>query len=653
MANIPLTEDQVGKWLSELKAGEALRKKYEKWWESSTQNYGPSPDTDPEKFGANINTNRDFTLVEQKKAQLFFQSPEVSVKASPLMVGNEDVLIAHEHILNEYLGPDRLCAIGMMEEAIHDIETCGFGVTKMGYESITVNVKQPQPVPDPTTGAPATDPLTGEPITVEVDVPVPIKEELFWRRVSPMKVILPATFKDRNYDNAPWMATKFRLSKNEMRLYYNLDVEAKAGADEDRLSKDREGADDTDDKAVEGYEVWYRACLYDEKTKHPDLLRCLVLVEGREEPIKHVDSPYQSFDELGRMTPDSLVGFPIHIFAARHQPDSAYVMADTAISRPQVNELNKFREQQIQMRDSNIPIRIAHPDIPDEVLDKFRQADYRTAPIKIPSEAWNATAGDPIKEIAKATYPRENFTFEEKQDADIARTHAMDANQSGVQAETQRTATELQLVQTNANVRLDAERQRIIRQYVRGVTKFSALLQRFLTVEKAAEIVGPEKAQAWAQTMKQIPAALAFTCAPDSALRQDAAQERKVSIESYQFLANDPMINRQELLKQLLPKMKLTTAVLAQPQPPQPELPKVSLSIKSESLSPLMPEYPGVLAVLKAAGLDVSQLPQPAQPENPGAVQPETGMGGAGDGDSGGMQGTGAPAPIAPGGMLQ
>jgi hypothetical protein len=79
--------------------------------------------------------------------------------------------------------------------------------------------------------------------------------------------------------------------------------------------------------------------------------------------------------------------------------------------------------------------------------------------------------------------------------------------------------------------------------------------------------------------------------------------------------------------------------------------------VKGEDLSPIMPQYPGVLLILKAMGVPVEGLP-PAQPSpmlmqpNPGIVKPDTGMGSASTSqETGGMQGSGMKAPIAPGGQ--
>lgn len=657
--NLPLTPEELSKWWSEIDAGERVRKQYEPWWSENIRQYSPEVTRDPKAYGNEVNTNRDFTLVEQKIAQLFFQTPEVNIKPSPLMYGQEDVLLTHQDILNEYLGADRVNAKEMVRESLFDcLCPAGFGVTKMGYENVTEEVEVAVPVPDPMTGAPAVDPMSGQPMTVPQKVPVPIWEKLYWERVTPKKVVIPAGFSSTKYDDAPWLAVRFSLTLNEARLKYNLppDFEAKAGKDEFKF--DHSQNDDSDSKPVEGVEIWYRAAVYDDKVKNPDLLRVLVLIKGFDQPVKHTDSPYQEIDpQTGRISPRSLKGYPIHILTLRTLADSAYIMSDCSISRPQVNELNRFREQQIKLRDSNIPIRMVDSDrIPPEVLEKIKNAEYGSAPIPVPAEAM---AGNPaIIEIAKATYPRENLVFEQKQDNDIARTHAMDSNQSGVKNESARTATELQLIQVNSNVRLDAERARCLDWYIAGVTKFSTLVQRFVTVEQAAEIVGPERAQAWAQVMPNVPASLAFAAAPDSAIRVDAAQRRKMGLETYGFLRNDPMVNPEPVLKRVvLPALNLDSSCIKPPQPPQPPPPdalKGQFQVRGEDLNPMMPQYPGVLLILKAAGLPIEGFPPPApviQP-NPGLVKPDMGMGDGGSSkNTGGMQGTGAPAPIAPGGQ--
>src|SRR5512145_191112 len=137
--------------------------------------------------------------------------------------------------------------------------------------------------------------------------------------------------------------------------------------------------------------------------------------------------------------------------------------------------------------------------------------------IGVPSEAFVGEGA--IKELPHGSMPRESFVSNDYIDRDIDRTTAIDASGAGAQSEGNATATEKQIVQANANARLDFERGVVLQWYLKGVTKYSTLEQRFLPVTRAAQIVGPQRAQIWDIWRKQVPSALAFTAMPDSALR--------------------------------------------------------------------------------------------------------------------------------------
>lgn len=677
-SNATWTPEQTGQWWSEVKAADARRASYEPWWDENLKQYAPTPERDPKAFGTEINTNRDYALVEQKKAHLFFHTPEVSAKPSPLIeaMGAEAVIQTHQRILNESLGPDRVNAKAMMDRVLFDLCcTAGMGVTKMGYESVVVPVPQMQPVPDPVTGAPAVDPLTGQPVTVETTVPVPIYERTFWEHVSPRKVLIPSSFHDTAYDRAPWLGTRFRLPKATVSRFCSVpqDYDPKTSGKDQYAFDHLDDADQQTADLIEGVEIWYRACLYDQTVQHPDRLRRLVLLEGLDQPAAHEDSPYQSIDPAtGGLTANSLIGYPIHIATVRVMTDAAFVPSDCTITRPQVNELNRFREQQIKMRDANVPLRVFNIDaIPAETLQAAITHTDVGDFVGLPSTAF---AGENIKELARSAYPRENFAFEEKQDADIARSHALDANQAGTTNATSRTATELQLVQVNANARLEKERAALVEWYCAGVTKFSTLLQRFTTEREAAKIVGPEAASAWAQVMPAIPAALAFTARPDSAVRVDAAQERKQAIDLFSYLAKDPMVDRRQLLTGLLRKFDLDPGRIllkpeAMPKRP-PDAPRIQVVVKGEDFA--APQAPVMIELLRAGGIQLSPdalkatgamaAMVAAQAAQGGQmVTPQTEHGGlaprmqpmrAESETQGQMQGTSHTAPIAPGGQV-
>jgi hypothetical protein len=312
--------------------------------------------------------------------------------------------------------------------------------------------------------------------------------------------------------------------------------------------------------------------------------------------------------------------------------------------------------------------------LPKDAVQKIVRAPIGGM-IGVPPEAFIGEGS--IKELPQGSMPRENFAGQQAIDDDIARTTAIDAAGAGVQSNTNQTATEAQIQQGNANARLDFERGVVLQWYVKGVTKFSTLIQRYFPVEQAAAIVGPQAAQAWDAWRKVAPSTLAFTAMPDSALRVDQAVDRKASQDLYSFLANDPFVNRQELLSKLLRKFHLDPAkIVRQPDPPKPEPPKLALSFKGDDL--VGPQAPIVLEILQQQGIKITpeavlqsqQLLLNAQQEAAAAAAEAEGQKGSekhggkvaqqeslskhASDLTGGMQNTGAPAAMGgAGGMLQ
>ncbi len=667
-------------WQEQITLAKQTRITYEKWWDANLKAYAPPPGQDPDAYGSCINTNRDFTLVERKKADLFFQRPEVTTQPSPLLdgpmldpmgqpmlgppdqmgqqqpIGQHAALQAHQEILNEKLGPDGIDAVRMVHCALFDVlSTSGLGWTKMGYESVTVEQETP-------------DPMTGE----TVMVPVPIHERCFWHHFSPKKALIPHDFRSTDWDTAPWLGYQFELPLTAgNRVKYDLpdDFEGSKSRELQHFDHGQGESPQTSVKVFTGVEIWYRSALYREDIQHPDHLTQLVLVDGVDEPVIEVDSPFQSLDQKGALTPDSLIGFPIHPLNMRVLTDSAYPPSDCTLIRPLVNELNRFREQMVEYRDAQTLRWMYNTDtLPKDALEKIVRSPIGGM-IGVPAEAFLGEGS--IKELPHGSMPRESFTSNDYIDADIARTTAIDASGAGVQSTSESTATEKQIIQANANARLDFERGVVLQWYLKGVTKFSTLLQRYLPLEHAAQIVGPQRAQVWDVWRHQVPSALAFTAMPDSALRVDQAVDRKTAQDLYSFLANDPFVNRGELLTQLLRKFHLDPAkIVQQPPPPKPEPAKVSLSIKDESLSVQHPAYPNIYQVLTQQGVLGLQQPLPAEyyaqlaltaPQMPGqetehggkVAQQESLSKHASD-ESGGMQGTGMPAAMgAGGGFLQ
>jgi hypothetical protein len=675
----PIAAKPIGYWKEQIDLAVSTRQTYETWWEANLKAYAPPPGSSPEKYASEVNTNRDFTIGERKSADMFYQRPDVVLQPTPLMdtplgmgpsgqpIPASLAIQAHQEIVNEKLGEDGIDTIALMDAVKFDIQvTAGFGWTVMGYEQVSVDVEQPHPL-DP-------EGLMGLP---PVTVPVPIHQHCFWEHLSPKQVLIPHNHRNTRFDRAPWLGYKFELPLTPgNRKKFKLPEDYAGKKTDGTLHFDHgTGQSQATEDVFTGTHIWYKSHLFREDRPHPEHLTELVIVDGVDEPVIEQDCKYQTLDQKGGLSPDSLVGFPIHVFCVRTMTDSAYVPSDSTMIRPLVNELNISREQQIEQRDTSL-VKFGYDvtKLPQDVIAKAVRA--RTGGmIGLPPEAFPLE--NSIVELPQGSMPRESFVSNDYIDNDIARTVAIDSAGAGVQSGGSSTATEQQIVAANANARLDKERGVLLKQYLRGVVKFSTLLQRYLSLEDAAQIVGQERAQLWDGWRKTVPSALSFTAMPDSALRVDQAVDRKQSQELYSFLANDPFVNRQGLLTKLLRKFHLDPAtIVQQPPPPQPgESKAASVSFKGEDL--VAPQAPIVMEMLMQAGWKISpeailqsqqlllnaQMMAQAEAEK-AAAEGSTKHGGktaqqeslskhAAD-KTGGMQGTGGPAALgAPGGGLQ
>ena len=669
----------IGFWREQIKSAMADNDVLCKWWDANLAAYAPKPTDDPDGYGTHINTNRDFTLVERKKADLFYQRPDVTLQPSPMLDGpilgptgqpltdgkptqqapqgtpipSSVALGAHQEIVNETLGPDGVDATRMVHQTLFDVlDTSGVGYTVMGFEQHAVEVEQ-------------ADPMTGQPRVV----PVPVKSTCFWEHLPRKRALRPSSFRSTDWDRAPWLGHRFELPLSAgNRKKYQLPDDFDGSKSDHTLHFDHGMNQTPSDNVFTGVELWYRSCLFRDDRPHPDHLTHLVIVDGIDQPVIEEDCPYQQLDDHGQLTPDSLIGFPIHPLNMRTLPDSSDPPSDCTLIRPLVNELNRFREQMVEYRDAQTLRWMYNTDtLPPDALTKIVRAPIGGM-IGVPSDAFVGEGA--IKELPHGSMPRESFTSNDYIDADIARTTAIDATGAGVQSQTNQTATEAQIQQGNANARLDFERGVVLQWYVKGVTKFSTLLQRYLPVQDAAKIVGG-RAQAWDAWRRTVPSNLAFTAMPDSALRVDQAVDRKQAQDLYSFLANDPYVakGRAQLLEKLLRKFHIDpTGIVAPPDPPKPEPPKLSFAFKGEDLA--APQAPAVYFILEQQGLNVppeiraqvqtlsalaaaaqaAQEQAAANTKHGGKLPQQESLSKHAADQTQGMQGTGAPAAMGVGG---
>ena len=605
---IPLPIDGVGSevfWLNEIEQSEKRLKPYIDKWRKNLDRYnGAKAVLNGVTQDQTINVNVDFYNTEQKKAQLFYQNPKLIL--TPKRTDNQgqpmdETGVIAGAVLNHYLGPDVIDAVELADQVISDLLVpAGIGVTKIGYESLTQDVTVPTGRIDPMTGQPALG-MDGQPETTTV--PKVVWDRYYWDEISPEFFRLPASFMSTRYDRAPWLGWQFQLDADRISREFGVDRSLVMDGTQEAQTL----APDADKPYVKatsrGYELWYRAAIYDPSCKSPDEYRRIVILEkeGGKRVVVHGVSPYQRFDPATGQLIAGMKGNPIHVCALRSMTATAIPNSDCQQGRQLTDELSMGRSQMVNQRNRNLPMRAFDKTRVDaDTIQRFERGEIQSL---IPFDG--PITDDMFRVLANATFPRENFSFNDVIGRDLQKTWALSDNQNSVQSDSQRTATEVNSIDKASDTRMSKERNKFLGWYVRGAQKLFALIQLFADEPEIVKIVGPGGEAQWKQWDKTtIAGDFAFDMHPDSSERIDAAEQLNKKLRGYNLLANDPNINRAMLTKQVVQEFGWDPAmVMQQPPPPPPDPPKISFAFNGADLS-----NPLVLRFLKENGAPVTDL---------------------------------------------
>lgn len=617
--DLPITPERVKFFRTEIDRGNQLRENKLATWDAkgNLERYLP-----PEKGATGINTGVDFSDVETKKAGIFYDTPTVHVKPDPECPPQAALL--QQEFLNTVL-----LKIDAKGTALKCLQNCLLVIqpapAKIGYIPTIIEVDQPvmQPVPDPmnplqVTQQPVVD-AKGKPQTQKV--PVVVHEEFFWTHLSPKSLIVPADFKDTAYDRASWLAYKWRKPISQVRREYDLadDYTPPLGGDaEVTLTDERQTPDTTSDPQITGAYIEYRAADLDPKVTHPLLRRCLVLIDGDDNPVKHANVGWQEFDpSSGWLTPDSLDGSTIHPLALRDLPDSAWVPADSSITGPLTRELNEYRSKIVRQRDGSVLVFTYDASRLDpEAVEKIKAGEsighWVNGALWVPVQSGAIENGQnsAIAQVPTLEQGRESYLGQEVIEHDRDRILGINANRAGVANDTPTTATEQTLTQRNTDARFNQEAQRMMGDWwLRGAAKLSCLLVRYGD-RLAMQILGPQRGAEWLQFKQAgVLGRFSYELKIDSGKYIDVEADRRQWLQLYNAVGKDPNANRVEVLKPMMQAYGLDVgkAVIEQLPEPKPEPPKINLSIKGEDFNPANPQFAIVVELMRAGGSPISE----------------------------------------------
>lgn len=562
----------------------------------------------------------DFVYTEQKKASLFFQTPEVRAEAD--LPQYEDTSYLFSAVMNQELGQKGVDLKSTMFELLTDV-LCptGFGASKIGYYP-TVNGTKPvqvgtkpvaqPPMPGSVLGLQAPPPVE-EPVFEQV--PNVVAERYAWDRFPPGWFRCPSDFRGSDFDKAAWLAMRFeedvkdgdesrtRKGSSDQHTEMLLSVPPNGQAGQPQTPKRG------------GVEVWYKAALFDDDAVHPEHVRTFKLYDDEQDksPARR-DSPFQRWAqppvegqppakpseryEPGAQ-PVGMIGFPLHVLTLRYLPDAAFPPSDCTMSRQTVDEINTGRTQMLRRRDRSLPqVGYDATRVGPDQLQKI-EAGENTGMI-----GFNGPIGDAFAPINKGQFGRENFEFNDIGQRDLDMIWTLGAAAGVLGAEGSETATKSNQIKSAIDTRMEAERVRVLEFVMKGVNKLAALKQLFATADDYVKVVGPQGAELMKWNADMIAGRWAFTARPNSHIRLDAVQASTQAMTNYNQMRKDANVNPEYLIKSVAEKLSLDPARLyVPPQPPQPPAPTISWAIKVEDFAG--PAAPIAVLLAQKAGVQI------------------------------------------------
>lgn len=635
LVTLQMTEEETRKWWEEVQKSRQRVKLREEKWDILLSEYLPIISKSGE--AETVKVQQHFRNVHSKIGQVFYRSPDlVMTPDDPSMLnlsmpnpmsqpGQEplpplsmdDVVMVKQQVLQKVLGRDGIKSSRLIDELLFDVLAwAGIGCSKLGYRCVYRQTPE-----DPMSQASSTLVLGGMP---QQSVPVPVHEEWYWRRFSPKKALWNADLRSTRFDeDATWMGMEFYMSpKRAMRAFGLTADEASKAASDDRVHMYDDDDRTSNSGLVHGVEIFCKASYFTDEV-HPLAINQLVLIEGiQDRPVVWRPSPDQDFDPVtGRLTKDSLVGFPIRVMTIRDLADSAFPIADSGFTNSEIKQLSTWRRQSIQLRDAAIGKYL------------FDSGAFTTEDITVLKSA-EVGAWVPVQEgrlregsdklvgtTAQIRSSPDDYRSQQILQTDINETLGISANSAGSFTETVRTATEAANVQTNMQGRMGKELARVVDFYLDGARMIDQLLMRYADQEDYVEITGPDGAkrmQVWNNAL--ITGKYLYDISPDSSLQVDTARDFQLMSQYWNLVAKSPLTNQPYILKRFARMRGLDPSKAVLPpqamQKPEPEKGKFTMSLNGADLAnPLVVKLLVDNGIIKPEDVGLNLPVQPKPPE--------------------------------------
>jgi len=601
--------------------------------------------------------NPDWSLTKTKTANLYSQVPGVQcTHENPKYAA---AIPPFAKALNYELSEKRSNVGVCMEEALNDVvNAAGIGAIMVSFAARFEDVEVPaidvsSLPPELVQQATAAGQIPMKTVSRMTDYKFPST------RLSPGDLLWPKEFVGSNFDDADWMGRTGRCSKADGKVDFKLtpaQLDQCVGSGEQSLQDDlRSGADrghTTLDEAdvITFDEIYYwRSRVDPDETSFCAIWR-LVIVHGLTDPVIHEPWKGQQYDKE-RRTYVGNVKWPIRVLTLTYVSDHPVPPSDTQAGKPQVHDMRRSRSQMFTNRDRSRPVRWYDSNrIDPEIQLRLLAGTWQD---------WIPTQGEgsrSVGEIARASYPSEDLTFDQQTKQDLMEAWQIGPNQQGTTA-LNTTATESNNVQANFATRIGQERARVASFFLSVCEVLAGWMCLYSEFPSLSDEERQAMEQAWDQ--KTILHDIALKIRPDSAIVLDSQQRVQRLIQFLNFAGKSGVIDPAPVIAEIAELSGLDpSAVMKKPEPPAPEPPNISyrFSGKDDLINPMVvallvnqqkaptPEdIQTAHKILQAA----STLPPPEPPPPPPGMEGPPAPGGPeGEGPPGGGLPGGPPPPM-------
>ncbi len=394
-------------------------------------------------------------------------------------------------------------------------------------------------------------------------------------KVSPSDLIIPDNFDGSDFDkgdfighedSAPWVIAKedFKLTDEDKAAVINSDRRNQR----ETLRVDNDNRTDTLGPQVRYTEIFYWRYLVDPDEPSFSRIWRIVWVKGKTDPAIHEPWECQEFDPQSY----TLVGparFPIQVVTLTYITGNPYPPSDTRAGAPQVDDMRLSRAQMFMNRARSVPMRWYNTNLVDPLIQQaLRNGTF---------QGWIPTNGDGsrvVGEVARASYPSEDLTFDRTAAEDLRSKWMLGSNQVGDLASGRKTKAEVETVQSNFATLIGNDRACFTQFFLRICDVVAGLLCRYSDFN----FLSPEEKQAMQSVWDEghIHHSLVFRVLPDSTIAVDPNQRINVLARHLNLTAQSGFVNPKPIIEEMTELSGLDPSeVVIDPQPKE-EKPNIS-----------------------------------------------------------------------------